>query len=250
MKKGTAPASCRVKFSVESRINEMKPVIGISTCLEQQGGDGEHWHEILDIDYVRLIEENGMVPLLLPFTRRDDIASEIMERVNGLLISGGRDIHPRFYGEVPGEAVELAPDMRVNYDLKLVRRALAESSPLLAVCYGLQLLNVAQGGTLYQDISQVKGATPHRKGTHPICLREGSKLHGLFQADAIGVNSFHHQSIKRLGENLKIAAVALDGVVEAVEHEGAKFVLGVQWHLERNPGKVSRKIMEAFRKAC
>ncbi len=173
-----------------------------------------------------------------------------MDRIDGLLISGGEDVHPRFYGEAPLEPLELTPDLRVNYDLKLVRRALTKDKPLLAICYGLQLLNVAQGGTIYQDVHQVESALPHREGNHPIYLREGTKLHSLFQMDSIEVSSSHHQSVKELGEGLKVAATSADGVVEAIEHEERKFVLGLQWHPERKSDRFSRKIMEAFRKAC
>ncbi|NOX96470.1 MAG: gamma-glutamyl-gamma-aminobutyrate hydrolase family protein [Nitrospirae bacterium] len=227
-----------------------KPVIGISTGLELQEGDPNHWHQTLDLDYVRLIEENGMIPFLLPFTQKEDVEEEIMDRLDGLLVSGGEDIHPRFYGEVLKESLELVPDLRVKDDLKLVHRALAGNKPLLAICYGLQLLNVAQGGTIYQDISPGKDVLSHRKGNHSVYLREGTKLHHLFQVDSIEVNSFHHQSVKELGEGLQVSAVAPDGGVEAIEHEERKFVLGLQWHPEKKADHLSRKIMKAFRKAC
>lgn len=228
----------------------MKPVIGISTDLEQPEGDKNHWHQTLDLDYVHLIEKNGMIPLLLPFTEGDNIEREIMDRIDGLLISGGKDIHPRFYGEAIQETLDLTPHLRVNYDLKLVRKALNEDKPLLAICYGLQLLNVAQGGTIYQDMAQVKDALPHREGKHLIHLQKGTKLLGIFQLDSIEVSSSHHQSIREVGENLKVSATSSDGVIEAIEHKEAKFALGLQWHVEKKADKFSRRMMEAFREAC
>ena len=142
---------------------------------------------------------------------------------------------------------------RDDSELKITREALRRGKPVLAICRGHQVLNVAAGGTLIQDTtSQVEGALKHRQNaptyypSHTVTVKEGTRLHGIFGKGELGVNTFHHQAVKDLGEGLVATAWAPDGVIEAMESPGEAFVLGVQWHPERMIDGEMLKIFQAF----
>jgi putative glutamine amidotransferase len=195
--------------------------------------------------YFRAIMDVGGVPWMIPLIH-DDPATlrEIYERLDGLLIPGGVDMDPATYGEALLPQTGVLDPARDATELELTRWAMADGLPVLGLCRGAQVINVAAGGSLFQDIAtEIPGAQPHdlypTKGfprthlAHPVALTAGTRLRDAFGGETAPVNSMHHQSVKRLGEGLVVSAVAPDGVVEAVEvADPAKFVVGVQWHPE------------------
>jgi putative glutamine amidotransferase len=198
----------------------------------------------------------GGVPLLIPCSSDSSLVGDFLEAVDGLLFSGsGSDIDPAHYGEEPHPALGPSNPDRLGFELELARRALEGPLPLLGICGGLQTLNVAGGGTLYQDIaSQMPGALQHKpdvpssQPVHSVSLDGTSRLRSIVGRATLEVNSTHHQSVKDVATPFVVCAVASDGVVEAVEAPGERFVLGVQWHPEYMAGAcpASRAIFEAF----
>ena len=192
-----------------------------------------------------------------------DVPADVIGAVHGLLLTGGGDVRPGLYGAAPHATFDPAEPGRDEYEIALVRLALEKDLPVFAICRGVQLLNVARGGTLIQHIPDEVGTTVnHRVPTpphsiaHEVWIESRSLLEGLmgerFEAgEACPVNSRHHQAPKDLGEGLVACATAPDGVIEAVEDQGGRFCLGVQWHPENfwRTGEF-RTLFEAFVQAC
>jgi putative glutamine amidotransferase len=192
----------------------------------------------LGVGYPAAIEEGGGVPVVVPPLRPPAIDA-LVERLDGLLLTGGPDLHPGTYGARPHPALGVT-DREIDVaELALIRAAERRGLPILAICRGMQALNVARGGTLVQDLpSQRPGGLAHRQTepgritTHDVRLLAGSRLAAIAGRTAISVNSFHHQAIDRLGHDLRAVGWAPDGVVETVDDPRSRFVLGVQWHAE------------------
>jgi len=192
--------------------------------------------------YVEAVLQAGGLPVLLPPLTDPRALRGLYERLDGLLLAGGDDIDPIRYGKTPHPRLGAVSPERDTAELQLTRWAFADSKPLLGICCGLQVLNVARGGTLWQDLpsehpeglDHYASATLRRWDTidHPVTLAEGSRLAGLLSTTTIGLNSLHHQAVKRLGSGLRAVGYAPDGVVEAIEGEGEAFVVGVQGHPE------------------
>jgi len=222
-----------------------KPVIGISSYSEKGTC-------CVNTTYINSIRQAGGVPLVIPLTTDDEQIEAVISAIDGLVMTGGEDFDPlKWFGEEPIRGLgEVVPD-RDEYDVKLMRAAVAKGIPVLGICRGEQLLAAAFGGSLWQDIpSQVKdsyvkhrqGPTTGRIGTHSIAIEKGSLLSQVLggRTSAV-VNSFHHQAIKDVPRGLKVVATAADGIVEAVERsgrlapayaDGGGFLLGVQFHPE------------------
>jgi putative glutamine amidotransferase len=209
---------------------------------------------ILTHDYLVRVREAGGIPVMLPPI--GELPAEILDRVDGLLLSGGEDIDPERYFAPPSPKLGTVDPLRDALELSLAAEAVRRGMPVLAICRGLQVLNVALGGTLIQDLpSECPSDTQHRQeapsteGTHPVSLSPGTRLAGIAGTAQLVVNSFHHQAAKDVAPNLQAVAHAADGVIEAVEgREG--FVLGVQWHPEIQHGEFSLKLFGAFVEAC
>jgi putative glutamine amidotransferase len=190
-------------------------------------------------DYVRAVETAGGLPLVLAPGRPED-AADLLDHVSALVLTGGADIDPSLYGESRRPEVKAVFRERDQFEIALCREALRRDLPLLAICRGHQVLNVATGGTLIQDIpSQVGGALNHDPDTerwqpaHDVRILPGTRLREILGRDRIAVNSIHHQSIKTPGRGLVVSASAVgDDVIEGIEAPGRRFVLGVQWHPE------------------
>lgn len=189
--------------------------------------------------YADAVLRAGGLPFILPYSDDRSVIDCYLDRVSGLLITGGAfDIPPEAYGEQAREGLgELKPG-RTNFELTVLRAALARKMPVLGVCGGMQLINVAFGGTLYQDLGrELEGAKPHEQKhdraqpQHPIDVKDNSLLAECVGKGQLMVNSTHHQAVKQVGQGLIATATSPDGVVEAIEAKDA-FVLGVQWHPE------------------
>lgn len=205
-----------------------RPVIGVMRCSK------------LD-DYLKSVEQAGGEPRVLEFGERPDV---VLGQVDAVLLTGGGDVDPALYGEERHPTVHDAEPGRDAFELQLARKAMEHDVPLLAICRGAQVLNVAAGGTLVQDIpSAVDTDLPHSLTERPDCLAHGIRVEPASRlAQVLGgktpdvcachVNSRHHQSVGRIGEGLTISARSEDGVVEAIEKPSAHFCIGVQWHPE------------------
>ena len=193
-------------------------------------------------DYVESIRRAGGEPIeVVPGT---ETAAQILSRVDGLMLTGGGDVDPTLYGEEPHGTFEAAEDGRDQFEIELSKAAVASGIPFLAICRGMQVLNVAMGGTLYQDIpSQVRGALDHsireprHHIAHEVWVAKGSQLSTLLadhmeDGETCHVNSRHHQSVKQVAPEFVVSATAPDGVIEAMEKTDNPFCVAVQWHPE------------------
>jgi putative glutamine amidotransferase len=187
----------------------------------------------LRLSYTQALQEAGAIAVVLPAHGYVDDADALLDRVDGLLISGGPDLDPAVYGQAPDP--RLGPDIeRVSdeYEQALLRGAAARDLPLLGICRGLQALNVSRGGTLHQHLDGHLQPHAMYEPAHDVEVACGSLLHWLTDRDGLAVNTFHHQASDRVGAGLEVAARAADGTVEALWDPAARFTLGVQWHPE------------------
>jgi putative glutamine amidotransferase len=228
------------------------PLIGVTTSTTADGAPGPTPPRAhLNDAYVRAIQQAGGVPVLLPPSLDDQALGALWPRLDGLLLTGGGDVDPGRFGEPRHPTVTEVSGARDRLEIELTERALAARRPLLAICRGIQVLNVALGGSLHQDIASEIGTAiahsqtePRDRPTHPVkVMGEGTRLGAILGAPEVEVNSMHHQSVKRLGRGLRDVAWAPDGVIEGVELSAHPLVLGVQWHPEelvvRDPAAAS-----------
>ena len=212
-----------------------RPVVGITTYVTQaQWGYWDVEAALVPASYVRAIERAGGRPVLIPPS--EDGVEETLAAVDGLLFSGGSDLDPELYDQEPhDETFGVVPE-RDRAELALLQAALARDMPVLAVCRGSQVLNVARGGDLVQHLPDVVGDDKHKHtpgtfGDHDVTLEEGTRLASLL-GERAPVKSHHHQGFGRVGDGLRVAAHAEDGTIEAVEDPSRRFALGVLWHPE------------------
>lgn len=231
----------------------MKPVIGILADV-----DNERTVSVF-YPYTSAIEKAGGLPLIIPFSIKEESINEYVELCDGFFFTGGVDIDPLYYGEeaIP-ECGELHP-YRDSLEFSVFDEAMRRRKPILAVCRGAELVNVALGGTLYQDIhSEVDTTVTHRQieptfaHSHEVNVIPGTPLAELFSAERVRVNSFHHQATRVIGRDLRTMAVADDGIVEALYYTGDNYLRAFQWHPERlyDVDSYNKKIFEDFILAC
>jgi putative glutamine amidotransferase len=217
------------------------PLIGVTTSATYENG---RERVFINAAYLRAVQGAGGVPVLLPPSFEVGMRDALFDQLTGLLLTGGGDIEPGRYGQTPHATVYDVSPERDALELWATREALARRRPVLAICRGLQVLNVALGGTLVQDISDEVGRTiahsqpaPRQQATHTVKVDHGSRLADILGAVEVEVNSFHHQAVKDLGTGLRTVATAPDGVVEGLELPDAEpLVVGVQWHPEELVG--------------
>jgi putative glutamine amidotransferase len=215
----------------------MRPLIGITTYSEPEVSWG-HWtlpSALVPLSYVSAVERAGGRPLLVP--PAENGIDETLEVLDGLVFSGGNDLDPESYGAAAHPETTSTAPQRDDAELALLTAALARDLPVLAVCRGSQILNVARGGDLVQHLPEVVGHEGHRPtpgafAEHDVTLADGSRLANVLGGDHAPVKSHHHQGYGRLGEGLREAAWSEDGTVEAVEDPSKRFALGVLWHPE------------------
>jgi putative glutamine amidotransferase len=222
----------------------LAPLIGVTSTLKEDvelvGERPLGAFVRTDLDYITGVTQAGGVPVVLPPIA--EIAEEMVRTIDGLLLSGGSDLCPGYYGEEPLPELGRTVPERDAFEMACLRYALEEGVPVFGICRGMQVLNVALGGTLYQDLpSQLSNGsiahlqqTPKWQWTHEIEVEEGSEAAKIMQATTLRVNSYHHQAIKDLAKGLVAVAHAPEGVIEAVEfHDlSERWLLGVQWHAE------------------
>lgn len=213
----------------------------------------------LPTPYIRAVKQAGSVEVDLLNPGAGVSPERILDEIHGLLLPGGVDVHPRHYGQAPHPLLGQVDEERDALELPLVQEALRQDIPILAICRGIQVLNVAAGGTLFQDLS-LAGVDPSRHRTtepewgvaHRVSLPGGSLLRAIVGVEEMGVNSFHHQAVDRLAPGFVVTAWSEDGVVEAIESTEHRFALGVQWHPERmvEHHPLQLRIFEAFLSAA
>ena len=241
----------------------MLPIIGI-TCGRLQGLSwapnlltslANAVHE----EYANAVFESGGVPILIPVDQNAETVSALMERIDGLLLTGGADIHPCRYNEEPHKNIGSIDNKRDEMEFLALKSAWERNIPVFGVCRGHQFINVFFKGSLYQDIpAQMEGAFCHSQvsekniNTHTVSIENGSLLHRILKKDRLLVNSKHHQSVKTVGVGIKVIAKTDDGIVESIERPSRPFFMSVQWHPEctfkTDPD--SRKIFSAFIQAA
>jgi gamma-glutamyl-gamma-aminobutyrate hydrolase PuuD len=209
------------------------PLIGISAAHSTKRDSGARQ------TYVNAIIRAGGIPVILPLTANGEVLRQMLSHLDALVMTGGGDICPSYYNETPAALLDEVDSLRDRYDLLLIRMAVQRHLPLLGICRGEQLINVAFGGTLYQDLpSQHPSAVCHSQhessaiATHPVTISSGSLLRSLIGKDTLYVNSFHHQAVRQVASGFKATAYAPDSVVEAIESTTAAPVWAVQFHPE------------------
>ena len=234
------------------------PRIGVTADLEDSP-EREPRFFLLE-RYLHPLTQSGATVLILPPTAGTASVRRALSLLDGLVITGGNfDIHPSYYGEKPIAELGVMKSQRTEFELEIGAAALRKDLPVLGLCGGEQALNVALGGSLYQDIAtQLPAALAHEQsekksyGGHVVDIVPQTRLYTIVQRGRIEVNTSHHQAVKKLGKGLIIDAVADDGVIEGIESTRHRFVLGVQWHPEALATKrqAHRRIFSAFLAAC
>ncbi len=227
----------------------MAPIIGVAPCRTNLA------------DYLESVRRAGGDPRVLDAAK--EAPGDIAAAIHGLLLTGGGDVDPALYGEERLAGVTSVDRERDDFELELIKRAQEHRLPVLAICRGMQMLNVARGGSLIQDIASQVPGTLHHSVTTPLCamahevwITKGSLLGSLMQeklaeADSCSVNSRHHQALKRVAKGFEIVATAPDGIIEGIECNSSGFCLGIQWHPENfwRTGEF-RPVFEGFVEAC
>ena len=230
-----------------------KPIIGIGSDV--QVNPGKRDQAFTYTTYTEALRKAGAIPVLIP--PQPENAAEILSELDGIVLAGGFDCDPTVYGETPHPTVEPMDPRRQTNDLALAKVARERGVPTLGICLGLQVMNVAAGGTLVQDIdshmeTEIQHASePENRARHDVTIEKGTKLASILGAREHNVNSSHHQAINKVGEGFRVTAHAPDGVVEGLEDPKHPFYVGVQWHPEDMPGEPSAtSIFGAFVQAA
>ena len=241
----------------------MKPLIGVTPDFN--AGDRKEWGGreptyFLRARYVRAIEDLGGIPIVLPLVADLVARRRLLTHIDGLLLTGsGPDLAPELYGERQRYKFRVMSQRRATFELEMAQLARSVDLPLLGICGGMQAVNVAFGGSLYQDIEsqrtrplQHRQSAPATELSHPVKIASKSLLHRIVKTETLRVNSSHHQSVKDVAPSLTASALAPDGIIEAIESSSQRFLLGIQWHpeflFERHHRH--RRLFEAFLEAA
>lgn len=234
----------------------MRPIIGIpcGTFHDRDWCPPSYGHRK---SYIDAVVTAGGVPLLMPLVDDEEVLRALYERVDGVLLAGGGDIEPHYYGEEPLPELGMVDELRDVVELPLVRWAVEDNKPVLGVCRGMQVMNVALGGSLYQDIPSQLGSEIVHNGSytqkdwtymvHDLQLAPDSRLANIMGVEVFPINSLHHQSVKQVAPALRPVGWAPDGVVEALEGLNGHFMIGVQCHPEALQGAADTRWQSLFR---
>ena len=205
--------------------------------------------------YLDGINQAGAIPLIFPFSIDEEELSQLTELCDGFLFTGGHDVSPRLYHEQPMEGIISCCEKRDQMETIVLKKAMEGDKPVLGICRGIQLINAALGGTLYQDLpfqhpseTNHHGHAPYDRPVHDVEVYRDSPLYGCLGKEILPVNSYHHQAVKDIAKGLKVMAAAPDGIVEALYKPDQHFLWAVQWHPEfaYRTDEYSRKIFNAF----
>ena len=238
----------------------MNPLVAVTTTIVPQAGVHGRPQVALYASYMAVLDRVGLAPVLITPAHTAASVQALLAQCSGLVLTGGEDLDPRRYGEDP--IAQCGPPIpeRDELETTALNLALERDIPVLGICRGCQVLNVYYGGTLYQDLRAQRPDTgAHEQEawggrSHGVTVEPGSRLDEIVRGQVLRINSFHHQAIKDLGPGLQVAALADDGVIEAVEARDRAWVIGVQWHPERHEATApdsdpDRLLFGAFRQA-
>ncbi|MFB4160891.1 gamma-glutamyl-gamma-aminobutyrate hydrolase family protein [Geomicrobium sp. JSM 1781026] len=211
-----------------------KPIIGITSSIKE---DGTH---MISKDNIRSIVDHGGVPFILPNVTLDGAAALMSDKLDGLLVTGGGDIDPTLFGEEPHPSLGTIHPDRDTFEMRIIEEFLKRDLPILSICRGCQVVNIAAGGDMYQDIYAQKDEellqhqqkAPRFHTSHYIDVVQNTKLAELSGSTRYRVNSYHHQAVREIAPGFRVSATSSDGVIEAFESDAHRFVLNVQWHPE------------------
>jgi putative glutamine amidotransferase len=232
-------------------------IVGI-TCSSGAGSPDENARQYLNTTYVKAILNAGGVPMIIPNVVDKELVESYLGTIDGLMLSGGVDVDPQYFGEDHHADLGTVDAARDSTELALLERALEQDMPIFGICRGIQSLNVALGGTLYQHLpDQAPSSIHHQQSdikiprsefSHSIRIEGGSRLRSIVGKDEMQTNSFHHQAIKSVGAGLIVTARAADGIIETVEAPDHRYLVAVQFHPEETAphDEYSRGLFEAF----
>ena len=245
----------------------MKPIIGICadyvygiTELYDGFGSNFNWQVITD-DYVTAIENAGGMPIIIPVISIKENIDRYLEMIDGIIFAGGYDVEAKRYGDSPSFKIGAVSPERDEQEIYLAKKIIYETRiPTLGICRGCQILNVAGGGDLYQDLVEITPKndvkiinhsidnSPKYNPVHKANIKKHSKMYKIFNEEVIEINSYHHQVIKNVSEEFEATVIATDGVVEGIEIKDDRFVVGTQWHPKMMAEKVEKQrlIFESF----
>ncbi len=228
--------------------------MSIVIAIPQMGTD--LFRKYMKSKYVKSIERAGAEVRWIELDDEETAIKNVLA-CDGLILPGGADIEPSLYGREREEKCGKPNELRDKYEFLIYNAFVKTNKPILCICRGFQLLNAANGGTLYQDIAEIKKCShsdflKRAKPIHKITINENTKLSAIFGKTETGVNSLHHQAIEKVGENLTVSAVSEDGFTEAIELKNHPFCIGVQWHPEHMSKKddLQQSIFNSFVNAC
>lgn len=253
------PTSQARKPAQEPKISH--PLIGITCSLRRFPNTGAHECEYYYIyePYVTAVHKAGGLPVIIPMGIPGRYTNRIFDHLSGLVLAGGGDLDPNLYADLITKSVKMVDPKKDQTEIDLFNLAFNKNIPVLGICRGAQLMNVALDGTLYQDITgQIRMSLDHdpdfpkNVNVHEITIEKDTKLYKALGETSVWVNSWHHQAIKLHGKGLLVTARASDGVIEAIEHPNKKWIIGVQWHPELTwqDDKVQANLFNAFVEAC
>ena len=235
-------------------MHNRRPVIGITSSK-----DDENRRIFIHHAYMEMVEKAGAIPVLLPMTDDESMLDDMIELCDGFILSGGGDMDSAWWGEELHKLAGGINPMRDRMEVALTRKLYERNVPTLGICRGVQVMNVALGGTLVQDIpSQVEQPIIHRdvpnqyEESHEVEVAEGTLLAAIIGCGRVGVNTLHHQAVRDVAPGFTVAAKSPDGVFEAIENREKRFFLGVQWHPERlgMKNKAAAALFAYFCKMC
>ena len=227
-----------------------KPVVGVMPLWDDE--KDSIW---MLPGYMDGLNQAGAVPFIFPFSADGEELAQLAELCDGFLFTGGHDVSPRLYHEQPMEGLVFSCEKRDRMETVVLRIAMEADKPVLGICRGIQLINAALGGTLYQDLplqhpsgTEHHGRAPYDQPVHDVKVYRDSPLYDCLEEELLPVNSFHHQAVKDMAEGLEVMATAPDGIVEALCKPDQRFLWAVQWHPEfaYRTDENSRKIFSAF----
>jgi len=219
-----------------------KPIIGIvGNVMTKETGRVRAVQQLYVYEeYINAVVKAGGIPIVLPIVDDLKLVRQQIDSCDGIIMTGGNDVHPKFYSEDQNlhKTLQIVSSRMDLYQMELARLTIEKNMPILGICRGMQLINVVNGGSLYQDLSEKSGeilkhgdADLSNETEHSISIESESILKGIL-GESVVVNSYHHQSVNRIGDGLRVTAYTADGVIEAIEMTGKRFVVGVQWHPE------------------